>query len=105
MTTKRRCRTEAPDPTVPDLVEAPELAAVFILERALDVVLHALLAEHPTLVDDHRRPGDHGRVVNLANTICLRVAALRDTLISYRRAVHHATAPKRDDNVGDDLPF
>jgi len=105
MTSKRRRRTEAPDPTVPDLVEAPELAAVFILERALDVVLHALLAEHPTLVDDHRPPGDHGRVVDLANTICLRSAALRDTLITYRGAVHEVAAPTRDDNIGDDLPF
>ena len=105
MTAKRRRRPKPSDPTVPNLVEAPELAAVFILERALDVVLHALLAEHPTLVDDLRRPGDHGRVVGLANTICLRVATLRDTLITYRRAVHDAAAPNRDGNIGDDLPF
>jgi hypothetical protein len=93
--------TPAP-PTVPDLVLAPELAAVILLEHALDVLRDALLAEHLTLIDDLRRPRDDGTVVFLANTICLRALALRDTLRRYRRAVRDATTSPAQDN---DIPF
>lgn len=93
--------TPAP-PTVPDLVLAPELAAVILLEHALDVLRDALLAEHLSLVDDFRRPRDDGPVVFLANTICLRALALRDTLRRYRRAVHDAATSPAPDSV---IPF
>lgn len=89
-------------PTVPDLVLAPELAAVILLEHALDVTRDALIAEHLTLIDDLRRPRDDGPVVFLANTICVRAVALRDSLQRYRRAVRDAaTSPAPD----DDTPF
>jgi len=93
--------TPAP-PTVPDLVLAPELAAVILLEHALDIARDALLAEHLTLIDDFRRPRDDGPVVFLANTICLRAIALRDTLRRYRCAVRDAATPHAPD---DDIPF
>lgn len=92
-----------PDPTVPDFVLAPELAPIIVLEHALGVLVHALLAEHPTLADDLRRCGDDGTVVDLANTICLRSAALRRTLVAYRRAVRSATVTHTRDDA--DLPF
>jgi hypothetical protein len=67
------------------------LAAVILLEHALDVVREAMLAEHPTLVDDLRRPNEDGPVVATANAICCRAVTLRDTLRRYRRAVRTAT--------------
>jgi hypothetical protein len=75
---------------VPDLIVAPELASIMLLEHALDVVRDALLAEHPTLIDDFRRPREQGPVLALAYTICLRASALRDTLRRYRRVARDA---------------
>jgi hypothetical protein len=92
-------------PTVPDLVVAPELAAIILLEHALDVAASALVAEHMTLIDDFRRPREQGPVVSLAHTICLRAAALRDTLVRYRRAVRDAAASAADNASDDDIPF
>ena len=89
-------------PTVPDLVLAPELAAIILLEHALDVTTDALLAEIPTLIDDFHRPREQGQVVDLAHTICLRAATLLDILRRYRRAVRAAAAAPAPD---DDLPF
>jgi hypothetical protein len=106
MAIKRRLAsppTAAP-PTVPDLVLAPELAAIVLLEHALEVTANSLVAEHLTLTDDFHRPRDQGPVVSLAHTICLRAAALRDTLVRYRRAVRDA-APHDDDTADDDRPF
>jgi hypothetical protein len=93
-------------PTVPDLVGAPELAAIILLEHALDVAATALVAEHMTLIDDFHRPREQGAVVSLAHTICLRAGALRDTLVRYRRAVRDAAASAHaDEATDDDLPF
>lgn len=91
-----------PPPTVPELVQAPELAAVTILEHTLDVVREALLAEHPTLVDDFHRPREQGRILASANRICLRAAALRDMLGRYRCALRDAAAAADAENVTDD---
>ena len=102
----RRPRADTPapaPPTVPDLVAAPELAAVILLEHALAVVRDALVAEHLTLLDDLRRPRDEGAVVALAHLICQREAALRETLRRYRRAVRDAAAPTPDESSDDDL--
>jgi hypothetical protein len=89
---------------VPDLVRAPELAAIILLEHALDVAASALVAEHPTLIDDFHRPREQGPVVSLAHTICLRAGALRETLVRYRRAVRDASSAA-DHASDDDLPF
>jgi hypothetical protein len=83
-------------PTVPELVDSPELAAVMLLEHALDVAVDALLAEHMTLIDDFRRPSEDGPVLSLANTICRRAPALRDALRRYRKAVRLATSSDAD---------
>ena len=101
---KRARRAPAPPPpTVPDLVVAPELAAVILLEHALAVVRDALLAEHPTLIDDFPRPREHGAVFGLAHRICLQQAALRETLRRYRRAVRVAAAPPPQRDSDDEL--
>lgn len=100
----RRRRSPPPEPTVPDFTCAPELAAVFILERALDVTIQALLAEHPTLIDDFPRPHDRGTVVHFASKLCRHAALLREAALDYRRAVRDAVAPDLTDNDAD-LPF
>jgi hypothetical protein len=105
--TRKRASPPAPaPPTVPDLVAAPELAAIILLEHTLDVAARALVAEHMTLIDDFHRPREQGAVVSLAHTICLRADALRDTLARYRRAVRDAVPPiEADDAPDDDRPF
>lgn len=101
MKRSRRIRPAPAPPRVPDLVVAPELAAIILLEHALDVAADALLAEHQTLIDDFHRPRDQGPVVFLAHAICLRGAALRETLRRYRRAVSEAATPPDHDPTDD----
>ncbi len=107
MRTRRQATAVPPPaaPTVTDLETAPELAAVILLEHALDVVREALLAEHPTLIDDFRRPEDDGPVLSLANTICLRAPNLRDALRRYRRAVRLATSSTQRNDDADNIPY
>ena len=91
---------------MPELVLAPQLAAIVLLEHALDIAAQALLAEHPTLIDDYARARDRDPAVSLAHGICRRAGALEDMLRRYRRAVRDAydaaTAP---DANSDDMPF
>ena len=106
MTRRHASPPVTPSPTVPDLVDAPELAAIILLEHALDVAVSALVAEHMTLIDDFHRPQEQGPVVSLAHTIRRRAGALRDTLVRYRRAVRDAaTSAAADSAPDDDLPF
>jgi hypothetical protein len=88
---------------VHDLIVAPELAAITLLDRALDIARAALLAEHLTLIDDLRPPCKDGPVVEVANLLCLRAASLRRLLARYARLVRNA-AKSRDD-PDDTLPF
>ena len=90
---------------MPDLVVAPELAAIILLEHALDVVREALLAEHLTLIDDFHRPEVDGPVVSLAHTICRRAPALPRHARRYRRAVRLAAASTHRDDDADDVTF
>lgn len=89
-------------PTVADLMDAPELAAISLLEHALALVRDALLAEHMTLIDDFHRPSEQGRVVALASVICRRETALRDLLARYRDAVRDAATPPARQPDDDD---
>jgi hypothetical protein len=104
MTRRRPPPPDPAPPTVPDLIDAPELAAIMLLEHALDLASSALVAQHLTLIDDFHRPVDQGRVVSLAHIICRRAGALRQTLEGYRRAVRDA-ATADDRTTEDDLPF
>jgi len=106
--TQRRRRPRAdtpppPPPTVPDLTRAPELAAIILLEHALEVASAALLAEHQTLIDDYHLIRDQGAVVVLAHLICRREAALRETLRRYRRAVRDTVTPLPKEAPDDPL--
>ena len=104
---KRRGRLLPPPspPTVPELVHAPELATIALLELALHLAAQALLAEHPTLADDFARTRDDAPVLALAHNICRRAAALEQALRRYRQAVRDAVAPSRNCDRDDDLPF
>jgi hypothetical protein len=102
MTRRHAAPPVTASPTVPDLIDAPELAAIILLEHALDVAASALVAEHMTLIDDFHRPREQGPVVSLAHTICRRAGALRDTLARYRSAVRDAAASDDDDYANDD---
>jgi hypothetical protein len=90
---------------VTDLVLAPELAAIILLEHALEVATHALVAEHPTLIDDFARARDDAPVMALAYRICLRARALEDVLRRYRRAVTDLARLHAADARQEDLPF
>jgi hypothetical protein len=102
---KTRLAAIPPPPTVPDFVLAPELAALILLEYALDVAKDALLAEHPTLVDDFAMAHDDSPILHLAHAVCLRAASLRDLLRRYRRVVRDAVTAASRDDTDDDLPF
>lgn len=93
-----------PPPTVPDLVVAPELATLALLDAALEVAVAALLAEHLTLIDDLRPPSQDGPVVELADVVCRRAGSLRDVLARYVRAVRDAASQAPVDPDAD-LPF
>ncbi len=102
----RRNRAPQPatkTPTPPDLVLDPELAVLSVLAHVLDIAAAALLAEHPTLIDDLRNPHQDGPVVSLASTLCRRASALANTLAAYDRAVRDAAAARTD--ADQDLPF
>ena len=101
----KKLATVPSPPTVPDLVDAPELAAVVLLERALDVVIDALLAEHPTLIDDFALARDNGLVLSYAYAIWRRAASLRHVLWRYRHAVREATKPVVPATSDDDILF
>jgi hypothetical protein len=102
---KRTPRPAAKPPTPPDLVLGPELAVLSVLAYVLDIATAALLAEHPTLIDDFRRPHDDGKVVSLANTICRRAADLGDTLAAYDRAVRDAVGSSDHAEADAHMPF
>jgi hypothetical protein len=84
-------------------MQAPELAAIILLEHALDVATDALLAEHTTLIDDFQSPPQQGAIVRLAHAICCRAATLREVLRRYRGAVRDATTPPGHDRADDNL--
>jgi hypothetical protein len=102
---KRGPAQTPPPPNVPDLVGAPELAAVILLEHALGVVTDALLAEHPTLIDDFALAHSKSAVLAHAARICRRAASLRDLLRRYRCAVRDATMPVARETSDDDILF
>jgi hypothetical protein len=92
-------------PRAPELILAPELAAILLLEHALDIAAQALLAEHPTLADDFATAHDDAPVLALAGTICRRAAALERILHRYRRAVRDSAPSLQNQDPHDDLPF
>lgn len=95
----------APTTEVPLLAElraAPELVVVDVLARALDGVLVALRAQHPTL-DEPTGP-DEPPTLRRARRVASAAAKLAAQLAAYRLAVRAALAPLPSADY-DDIPF
>ncbi|MGH7440638.1 MAG: hypothetical protein ACRENE_33520 [Polyangiaceae bacterium] len=102
---RRRERTGVPRRGAPaalslvDLLNAPELAVLDVLDHALHVARVALIAQHPHLLGD-----ECGRVCHDGDRIARRAAELIDRALDlsgavrrYRRAITNATALRDDD--------
>ena len=90
-------------PLPPELARSPVLAPLTILDAALAVADHALLAEHPDLWTQDRPswapPPD--APARSAETIIVLARRLRSSLTRYRYALE-----KRDqDSRAEDIPF
>lgn len=83
------------------LIVAPELAAIELLDRALAVAEHALLAEHPELATDRRTIRPDAAPIEHARRLLRAIRPLRRQITRYRRAVRDQilNAPS------DRLPF
>jgi len=86
-----------------ELARSPELAPLTILDAALAVADHALLAEHPDLWDQERPswapPPD--APARSAETVIILARRLRHSLARYRHVIE-----KRDqDSRTEDVPF
>ncbi|MGO9837405.1 MAG: hypothetical protein ACLP1X_24705 [Polyangiaceae bacterium] len=88
--------------TLVDLLNAPELAVLELLDHAVHVARLALVAQHPHLLgDEHGRPGsDADPIAQRAAEILDCAFALARAVRGYRRAIDHS-ATLRD----DDFPF
>jgi hypothetical protein len=105
MTTPRRTRSTPADPhatlTPFDLMDAPELAALVVLEHAIEVAWVAVLAQHVDLLDPdapQRRAPQPGAALTMP--FFNGAHALTLVLRRYRAAVAHAAASSsasRDD--------
>lgn len=98
--------SDAPPPStsVLELVRAPELATLTLLDSALRVARDALRAVHPTLDDELRTPKEDGNVVAVARAVVARMLALQRALSTYRHALRDSLRePERAHD--DDLPF
>ena len=93
-------------PTPDDLVDAPELAILAALDRTLDLVIRALVCEHPELTDPERPYWlrQASRRATAAKILVDQTADMKQALIAYREAVEI----QRQDNAyehPDDLPL
>lgn len=89
-------------PTTLDFILAPELAALAIVDHAIDVALSALIAAQPPLAGDpppYWVRDAHTRPILIARTLSKRAARLQHLLRAYHAAV---LAEARDRN--DDYP-
>jgi hypothetical protein len=99
-----RTRTRADIPSVVDLVLDPELAPLALLEAAAHVLIQALVAENPQML----QCADHPTAVRDPVTVAAyRVVAacrgLHDALDLYRARVRECRL--RDEARDDDIPF
>lgn len=79
------------------LVAAPELLVCNLADHALDVLVRALLVEHPALADE---ASYKSRVGRRARDVVRGAARLRRALLTYRLAVDDTL-----DEIEHDLPF
>ncbi len=82
------------------LLIAPEMVVVDLLDHCLDALRLALLAEHPLLDDDLAAPDDPP-VQRRARALLRHTSRLRRALDAYR---HEVRAVLREDSRND-IPF
>jgi hypothetical protein len=85
------------------LAQAPELAALALLDVALAISVRALLAEHPTLELEEPGPEPEPASLRRARRLLAAVRPLERATRRYRAAVLAALAPLAKDD--DALPF
>ena len=85
------------------LAQAPELAALGLLDVALAISARALLAEHPTLAE-FGNPALEPATLLRARRVLARIEPLQRALRHYRAAVI-ALARAAAETDDDDLPF
>jgi hypothetical protein len=92
-------------PTPTELVQAPELAALYALDELTQVALHALVAVHPELRNDEMQiPGyTPARSTSVARHIAHSVRKLEKQLRDYRTAI--AIEQEQRFEADHDLPF
>jgi hypothetical protein len=88
--------------TLVDLLNAPELAMLDVLEHAVHVARVALIAQHPHLLgDESERTGTDGDpIAQRAAEIIDRALDLAGALRRYRRVIANASTL-----CDDDFPF
>jgi len=90
-------------PIPPDLLENPQLAAIVLLERALQVTELALIAAYPEFWDDDPDTRSRREEHAYADAIFYLIHALEPLLGQYQRSLTRGrSAPLPDE---DDIPF
>jgi len=92
-------------PTPYDLMTAPQLAIISVLERTLEMLVRSLLAEHPDLFD-HEKPYwlKTDLACGKARKILSDIDALSSSLLAYRHMLSAAIEPN-DAPDDDPSPF
>jgi hypothetical protein len=90
-----RGRTPHAWPTPDEIDEAPELALLALLDTHLELLLRALVAAHPALIDRNRPSWrrDTSPAYRAAETLAARSARLLRAVAVYRRAIARRPQP------------
>jgi len=86
-------------PTSAQIAMASERAILALLDANLQLVVRALLAEHPSLSDNPREEPEPPHLA-IAASICILADALQGLIAGYRAATDLALG---DGNTDDDL--
>jgi hypothetical protein len=91
-------------PTPYDLMPAPQLAIISVLERTLEILVRSLLAEHPDLFD-HEKPYwlKTDLVCRKAKKLLSDIDVLSRTLLAYRHML--SAGIQSNDTPDDTSPF
>jgi len=93
-----------PLPTPPELAQSPQLAILALLEFALELAIHALIAQHPQLCD-HERPYWIAQIPStpssvMAEAILSTADSLKQSVDDYRHFLRLEIDPG---STGNDL--
>jgi hypothetical protein len=86
------------------LMQAPELATLALLECALTLSVHALLAEHPTLAELREMTSEPATLRRARRMLAL-IPPLRRAVQRYRAAVFAVSQASDGEDYDDALPF